>query len=91
MSSEYHLFEPNDFFFNSFNKLILYNKNNYFYSRRLSLCIALTTASFLTVAKAKTELVAALGVALTSMASGLGETTLLSYMVNYERYEHNIK
>ncbi|KAL4105266.1 hypothetical protein QTP88_020523 [Uroleucon formosanum] len=54
-------------------------------NRRLSLCIALTTASFLTVAKAKTELVAALGVALTSMASGLGETTLLSYMVNYER------
>jgi len=55
------------------------------------LCIALTTASFITVAKANTELVAAFGVALTSMASGLGETTLLSYMVNYERYEHNIE
>lgn len=54
-------------------------------NRRLSLCIALTTASFITVAKANTELVAAFGVALTSMASGLGETTLLSYMVNYER------
>ncbi|XP_022163943.1 battenin [Myzus persicae] len=54
-------------------------------NRRLSLCIALTTASFITVARANTELVAAIGVALTSMASGLGESTLLSYMVNYER------
>jgi len=43
------------------------------------------------VAKANTELIAAIGVALTSMASGLGETTLLSYMVNYERYEHNME
>jgi len=74
-----------------FYQLILYDKNNYFYSRRLSLCIALTTASFITVAKADTELIAAFGVTLTSMASGLGETTLLSYMVNYERYEHNIE
>ncbi|XP_060846817.1 battenin [Rhopalosiphum padi] len=54
-------------------------------NRRLSLCISLTIASFITVAKANTELVAAVGVALTSMASGLGESTLLSYMINYER------
>ncbi|CAH1733350.1 battenin [Aphis gossypii] len=54
-------------------------------NRRLSLCISLTIASFITVARANTELVAAAGVALTSMASGLGESTLLSYMINYER------
>ncbi|XP_025207270.1 battenin [Melanaphis sacchari] len=54
-------------------------------NQRLSLCISLTIASFITVAKANNELVAAVGVALTSLASGLGESTLLSYMVNYER------
>jgi len=45
----------------------------------------MTVASFIIVARAETELVAAIGVALTSLASGLGETTLISYMVNYER------
>lgn len=59
------------------------------FSRRLSLCIALTAASFVTVARAKTELVAAIGVALTSLGSGLGESTLLTYMTNYKRYEYN--
>lgn len=68
----------------------LFNQTYYFYSRRLSLCISLTIASFITVARANTELVAAVGVALTSMASGLGESTLLSYMINYERYEYKI-
>jgi len=45
----------------------------------------LTIVSFITVAEAKSEVVAAIGVALTSLSSGLGETTLLSYMINYER------
>jgi len=54
-------------------------------NRRLSICIGMTVASFIIVARAETELVAAIGVALTSLASGLGETTLISYMVNYER------
>ncbi|VVC45924.1 Major facilitator superfamily domain,Batten's disease protein Cln3, subgroup,Batten's disease protein [Cinara cedri] len=53
--------------------------------RRLALCIGLTIASFITVARAETEIVAAIGVALTSMSSGLGESTLLSYMTNYQR------
>lgn len=70
--------------------IYLFNQKYYFYSRRLSLCISLTIASFITVARANTELVAAAGVALTSMASGLGESTLLSYMINYERYEYKI-
>lgn len=43
-------------------------------------------ASFVTVARAKTAFVAAIGVPLTSLASGLGESTFLSYMANYERY-----
>ncbi|XP_050438962.1 battenin [Adelges cooleyi] len=54
-------------------------------NRRICVCLGLTVASFLTVARAKTEFVATIGVALTSLASGLGEPTLLAYMSYFDR------
>ncbi|XP_050531536.1 battenin [Daktulosphaira vitifoliae] len=54
-------------------------------NRRMVFCITLTFASFFIVANAKSELMATIGVALTSMSSGLGEPTLLAYMSYFDR------
>lgn len=59
------------------------------YSQRLALCVGLTIAGFITVARAETEIVAAIGVALTSTSTGLGESTLVTYMIKFGRQIYN--
>ncbi|XP_076303014.1 battenin-like, partial [Lasioglossum baleicum] len=50
---------------------------------RLATCVLFSAAGFLVVSLSTTEWLAILGVVLTSLSSGLGEVTLLSYSHQY--------
>ncbi|XP_012280291.1 battenin [Orussus abietinus] len=52
---------------------------------RLAICVFFSTAGFLAVSLSNAEWLAILGVAITSLSSGLGEVTLLSYSHRYSK------
>lgn len=52
---------------------------------RLVCCVFLSAVGFLLVAFAEVDSVAILGVIFTSLASGLGEATLLAYSSHYNK------
>lgn len=49
------------------------------------LIIALNITSFLLIASAEAEYLAIIGVILTSLAEGIGEVTMLSYLAQFDK------
>ncbi|XP_043253287.1 battenin isoform X3 [Colletes gigas] len=57
----------------------------FYVNARLATCVLFSAAGFLVVSLSTTEWLAILGVVLTSLSSGLGEVTLLSYSHQYPK------
>lgn len=57
----------------------------FFIHARLATCVLFSAAGFLVVSLSTTEWLAILGVVITSLSSGLGEVTLLSYSHQYPK------